>query len=73
MKARKGFEFIGAIGGQQGLDAMRRVKPVFVVTADNQPVTKALGLHVAKVDDFIVKPFDAQELVQRIEKVLRSD
>jgi len=52
---------------------MRRVKPVFVVTADNQPVTKALGLHVAKVDDFIVKPFDAQELVQRIEKVLRSD
>ena len=47
--------------------------PVIIVTADSQPVTKHRGLEVAKVDDFIVKPFDVHELVRRIEKVLDSN
>jgi DNA-binding response OmpR family regulator len=47
--------------------------PVIIVTADSRPITKFRGLEVAKVDDFIVKPFDVQELVQRIEKALKSD
>ena len=47
--------------------------PVIIVTADSRPITKFRGLEVAKVNDFIVKPFDVQELVQRIEKALKSD
>jgi len=98
---RKGFEFIGVLGGREGLETLRRVKPdlvlldlmmpemdgwevyrqmkadealcdipVIVVTADGQPITRVLGLHIAKVDDFITKPFGPQELVRSIEKVL---
>ena len=100
---RKGFEFVGVLGGQEGLEAMRRVKPdlvlldlmmpdmdgwevykrmkadetlrnipVIVVTADGQPITRVLGLHIAKVDDFITKPFGPQDLVKSIEKALRA-
>jgi DNA-binding response OmpR family regulator len=100
---RKGFEFVGVLGGQEGLETMRRVKPdlvlldlmmpemdgwevykrmkadkalcnipVIVVTADGQPITRVLGLHIAKVDDFITKPFGPQDLVRSIEKVLSA-
>ena len=44
--------------------------PVIIVTADGQSLNRFLGLKVTQVDDFIVKPFDVQELVQRIEKAL---
>jgi len=100
---RKGFEFVGVLGGHEGLETMRRVKPdlvlldlmmpemdgwevykrmkadetlrnipVIVVTADGQPITRVLGLHIAKVDDFITKPFGPQDLVRSIEKVLSA-
>jgi DNA-binding response OmpR family regulator len=100
---RKGFEFVGVLGGHEGLETMRRVKPdlvlldlmmpemdgwevykrmkadetlrnipVIVVTADGQPITRVLGLHIAKVDDFITKPFGPQDLVKSIEKVLSA-
>jgi DNA-binding response OmpR family regulator len=98
---RKGFELIGAMGGREGLDAIRRVKPdlvlldlmmpdmdgwevyqqikaddelkripVIVVTAKAQSIDKVLGLHIAKVDDYVTKPFGPQELLQSVEKVL---
>ena len=44
--------------------------PVIVVTAKAQSIDKVLGLHIAKVDDYISKPFSPQELVDSIEKVL---
>jgi len=44
--------------------------PVIVVTARAQSIDKVLGLHIAKVDDYIAKPFSPQELVEGIEKVL---
>jgi DNA-binding response OmpR family regulator len=44
--------------------------PVIVVTAKAQNIDKVLGLHIAKVDDYIPKPFSLQELVDRVEKVL---
>lgn len=44
--------------------------PVVVVTAKAQNIDKVLGLYVAKVDDYIAKPFGTQELVERLEKVL---
>lgn len=45
--------------------------PVVVVTAKAQNIDKVLGLHIAKVDDYISKPFSLQELVDRVEQVLK--
>ena len=45
--------------------------PVIVVTAKAQNIDKVLGLHIAKVDDYIAKPFSLQELVDRVEAVLK--
>ncbi len=98
---RKGFNVIGANGGIDGLDTVRRVKPdlvlldlmmpdmdgwevyqqikadpglrsipVVVVTAKAQSIDKVLGLHIAKVDDYITKPFGPQELLESVEKIL---
>ncbi len=98
---RKGYQVIGATGGQEGLDIVRehvpdlvlldlmmpdvdgwdvyqqiradeslKHIPVIVVTAKAQNIDKVLGLHIAKVDDYISKPFSPQELVDSIEKVL---
>ncbi len=47
--------------------------PVIVVTAKAQNIDKVLGLHIAKVDDYIPKPFSLQELVDRVEKVLSKN
>ena len=44
--------------------------PVIVVTAKAQSIDKVLGLHIAKVDDSITKPFGPQELLESVEKVL---
>jgi len=44
--------------------------PVIVVTAKAQSIDKVLGLHIAKVADYISKPFSPQELVNSVEKVL---
>ncbi|MEX1143218.1 MAG: response regulator [Anaerolineales bacterium] len=45
--------------------------PVIVVTAKAQNIDKVLGLHIAKVDDYIPKPFSLQELVDRVDAVLK--
>lgn len=98
---RKGFFVIGANGGIEGLETVRREKPdlilldlmmpdmdgwevyqqikadpglreipVIVVTAKAQSIDKVLGLHIAKVDDYITKPFGPQELLESVEKIL---
>jgi DNA-binding response OmpR family regulator len=46
--------------------------PVIVVTAKAQSIDKVLGLHIAKVDDYISKPFSPQELMNSVEKVIRQ-
>jgi len=97
---RKGYNVATAIGGQEGLEMVRRLKPdlvlldlmmpdiggwevygqmkadselrkipVIVVTAKAQSIDKALGLNIAKVDDYITKPFRPQELLQSIERL----
>jgi two-component system response regulator VicR len=98
---RKGFRVTGAVGGMQGLDALKTEKPdlilldlmmpdidgwevyrqmkadpnltnipVIVVTAKAQSIDKVLGLHIAKVDDYVTKPFGPQELLASVAKVL---
>lgn len=44
--------------------------PVIIVTAKAQSIDKVLGLHIAKVDDYISKPFSPQELLSSIDNVL---
>lgn len=99
--SRRGYQVVGAMGGREGLEAIRREQPdlvlldlmmpdmdgwevyqkmkadeatkaipVIVVTAKAQSIDKVLGLHIAKVDDYITKPFGPQELLESVEKVL---
>ena len=101
---RRGFDFIGAEGGEEGLDKIRAEKPdlilldlmmpgvdgwevyrqlkaddelkdipVIVVTAKAQSIDKVLGLHIARVEDYITKPFGPQELLESIHRVLGED
>ena len=101
---RKGFEVLEAVGGQEGLEVIRREMPdlilldlmmpdvdgwevfrqvraderlkdipVIVVTAKAQSIDKVLGLHIAKVDDYVTKPFGPQELLKRVNKVLAKE
>jgi two-component system response regulator VicR len=98
---RKGYEVVGAVGGQAGLETVEQVKPdlvlldlmmpdmdgwevfqqmranehmknipVIVVTAKAQSIDKVLGLHIAKVDDYITKPFGPSELLSSVLRVL---
>lgn len=55
---------------QMKADASLREIPVIVVTAKAQNIDKVLGLHIAKVDDYISKPFASQELIESVDKVL---
>ncbi len=64
--------------GMDGWEVYQKLKaneatqniPVIVVTAKAQSIDKMLGLHIAKVDDYIAKPFSPQELVESIERVI---
>lgn len=98
---RRGYIVLGANGGREGLDLVRKelpdlvlldlmmpdmdgwdvyhqIKseeqtrdiPVIVITAKAQNIDKILGLHIAKVEDYISKPFSPQELLERVEQVL---
>jgi DNA-binding response OmpR family regulator len=100
---RKQYEVIGASGGREGLDAVRktipdiilldlmmpdmdgwevyqqlkadeatRSIPVIVITAKAQRIDKVLGLHIAKVDDYISKPFSPVELIESLQKVFEE-
>jgi len=53
-------------------DEQTRGIPVIIVTAKAQSIDRVLGLQIAKVDDYISKPFSPQDLVASIEKVLQS-
>lgn len=52
-------------------DPLTQNIPVIVITAKAQNIDKVLGLHIAKVEDYISKPFRPQELIESVEKVLR--
>jgi two-component system response regulator VicR len=52
-------------------DESTRNIPVIVITAKAQNIDKVLALHIAKVDDYIPKPFTPKDLLDSIEKVLQ--
>ncbi|HLY28100.1 MAG TPA: response regulator, partial [Aggregatilineales bacterium] len=50
-------------------DSIKNV-PVIILTAKSQSIDKVLGLHIAKVDDYITKPFSPGELLGSIRKAI---
>lgn len=52
-------------------EVMRNI-PVIVVTAKAQSIDRVLGLHIAKVQDYITKPFGPQELLDSVERVMSN-
>lgn len=67
--------------GMDGWEVFQQIKanektrhiPVIIITAKAQDIDRVLGLHIAKVDDYICKPFRPQELVDAVEKVLNPE
>ncbi len=59
----------------QAMKASDRLKniPVIIITAKAQSIDKVLGLHIAKVDDYITKPFSPGELVASVRRVLADN
>lgn len=61
--------------GIDGWEVCRRIRakdntPVIMLTAKGETFDKVLGLELG-ADDYVVKPFDAKEIVARIKAVLR--
>ncbi len=67
--------------GMDGWEVFQQLKandktrgiPVIVITAKAQAIDRVLGLHIARVDDYLSKPFRPQELVDSVERVLSRD
>ncbi len=58
----------------QQMKANEKMKdiPVIIVTAKAQSIDKVLGLYIAKVDDYIAKPFSPSELLTSVENVFKK-
>lgn len=62
--------------GKGGLEVLRRLRqsgsslPVIIITARDEVAPKIQGLDLG-ADDYVVKPFDVQELLARIRAVIR--
>jgi CheY-like chemotaxis protein len=98
---RRGLQVVGAESGPEGLNTVRRLRPVLVlldlmlpgmdgwevyrrmkadettkdipvivVTAKAANVDEMLAIQVAKVDEYVRKPFSLQDLVDSVDKVL---
>jgi two-component system, OmpR family, response regulator VicR len=53
-------------------DARTSQIPVIIVTARAQTIDRVMGLQIAKVDDYIVKPFSPRQLLASVERVLNA-
>ncbi len=60
------------LDGWQGCREVRKFsdKPIIMLTAKGETFDKVLGLELG-ADDYVVKPFDAKEVVARVKAVLR--
>lgn len=60
------------LDGRQVCSEIRRISniPIIMLTAKGETFDKVLGLELG-ADDYVVKPFEAKELVARIKAVLR--
>lgn len=51
-------------------DASTRHIPVIIITASAQTIDREFGIHIAKVEDYLVKPFSPQDLLASVDRVL---
>jgi DNA-binding response OmpR family regulator len=66
--------------GMDGWEVYQQIKanektrsiPIIIITAKAQDIDRVLGLHIAKVEDYICKPFRPQELLDSVERVMNS-
>lgn len=58
---------------QMKAQAKTRNIPVIVITAKAQAIDRVLGLRIAKVDDYICKPFSPNELIASIDKIIEKN
>src|SRR6201987_6173022 len=62
--------------GRSGLDVCRDLRaagmatPIMILTVRNETVDKVVGLKLG-ADDYVTKPFEASELLARVEVLLR--
>ena len=63
-----GWEVYRQLRAREGLQDV----PVIVITAKAQGIDRVLGLHIAGVDDYIIKPFGANDLINSVDRVLAS-
>ncbi len=63
MPGEDGFSLLGWVRGRGGA-------PVLMLTARGEPADRIRGLQLG-VDDYLAKPFEPEELVLRIEAILR--
>jgi two-component system, OmpR family, response regulator VicR len=56
---------------QMKMDNILKEIPVIIVTAKAQSIDKVLGIHVAKADDYISKPFRPKELLGSVNQLLK--
>ena len=52
------------------LDPLLQSIPVIAVTAQNAPIDRILGEHIAKVQAYVTKPFSPKELRATVKEVL---
>jgi two-component system, OmpR family, response regulator VicR len=58
---------------QMKAQAKTRNIPVIVITAKAQAIDRVLGLRIAKVDDYICKPFSPNELIASIDRIVAKN
>ncbi len=59
-----------AVYQQIKMDPLLQNIPVIAVTAQNAPIDRILGEHIAKVQAYITKPFSPKELRATVKEVL---
>ena len=59
-----------AVYQQIKLDPLLQDIPVIAVTAQNAPIDRILGEHIAKVQAYVTKPFSPKELRATVKEVL---
>jgi two-component system response regulator VicR len=55
------------------LDPVLQKIPVIAVTAQNAPIDRVLGEHIAKVQAYVTKPFSPKALRTTVREVLEMD
>ena len=66
MPEMDGWQVFQTIRVEEGISET----PVIILTAKAQSIDKVLGLHIARVNDYVTKPFGPQELLASVKKVL---